>query len=37
MLGSEIKILNLSDWLRLLEEMAALIQKRTSKTEPRSI
>jgi DNA-binding HxlR family transcriptional regulator len=34
---SEIKTLNLSDQLRLLEEMAALIRKKTSKTEPRSI
>ncbi len=34
---SEIKTLNLSDQLRLLEEMATLIRKRTSKTEPRSI
>ena len=34
---SEIKALNLSDQLRLLEEMATLIRKKTSKTEPRSI
>jgi len=34
---SEIKTLNLSDQLRLLEEMAALIRKKTNKTEPRSI
>ena len=34
---SEIKTLNLSDQLRLLEEMATLIRRRTSKTEPRSI
>ena len=34
---SEIKTLNLSDQLRLLEEMAALIRKKASKTEPRSI
>ena len=34
---SEIKTLNLSDQLRLLEEMATLIRKKTSKTEPRSI
>ena len=34
---SEIKTLNLSDQLRLLEEMAALIRKETSKTKPRSI
>ena len=34
---SEIKTLNLSDQLRLLEEMAMLIRKKTSKTRPRSI
>ncbi len=34
---SEIKTLNLSDQLRLLEEMATLIRKNTSKTESRSI
>ena len=34
---SEIKTLNLSDQLRLLEEMATMIRKKTSKTEPRSI
>jgi len=34
---SEIKTLNLSDQLRLLEEMATLIRKKTSKTKPRSI
>jgi len=34
---SEIKNLNLSDQLRLLEEMATLIRKKTSKTRPRSI
>ena len=34
---SEIKNLNLSDQLRLLEEMAALIRKKTSKIKPRSI
>ena len=34
---SEIKTLDLSDQLRLLEEMATLIRKKTSKTEPRSI
>ena len=34
---SEIKNLNLSDQLRLLEEMAMLIRKKTSKTKPRSI
>ena len=34
---SEIKTLKLSDQLRLLEEMATLIRRRTSKTEPRSI
>ena len=34
---SEIKTLNLSDQLRLLEEMATLIRKKTSNTEPRSI
>jgi DNA-binding HxlR family transcriptional regulator len=34
---SEIKTLNLSDQLRLLEEMATLIRRRRSKTEPRSI
>jgi len=34
---SEIKALNLSDQLRLLEEMATLIRKKTIKTEPRSI
>ena len=34
---SEIKTLKLSDQLRLLEEMATLIRKKTSKTKPRSI
>jgi len=34
---SEIKSLNLSDQLRLLEEMATLIRKNASKTKPRSI
>lgn len=34
---SAIKTLKLSDQLRLLEEMAALIRKKTSKTKPRSI
>ena len=34
---SEIKTLNLSDQLRLLEEMVSLIRKKTSKTKPRSI
>ena len=34
---SEIKALNLSDQLRLLEEMAALIRKKARKTKPRSI
>ena len=34
---SEIKNLNLSDQLRLLEEMTTLIRKKTSKTKPRSI
>ena len=34
---SEIKNLNLSDQLRLLEEMAMLIRKKASKTKPRSI
>jgi len=34
---SEIKTLNLSDQLRLLEEMATLIRKKTSKTKSRSI
>jgi len=34
---SEIKTLTLSDQLRLLEEMAMLIRKKTSKTRPRSI
>ena len=34
---SEIKNLNLSDQLRLLEEMAMLIRKKTSITKPRSI
>ena len=34
---SEIKNLNLSDQLRLMEEMAILIRKRTSKSQPRSI
>jgi uncharacterized protein (DUF488 family) len=34
---SEIKTLNLSDQLRLLEEMATLIRKKTSKTKLRSI
>ncbi|MBA4368013.1 MAG: hypothetical protein C0403_10310 [Desulfobacterium sp.] len=34
---SEIKTLNLSDQLRLLEEMAILIRKKTSKVKPRSI
>jgi DNA-binding HxlR family transcriptional regulator len=34
---SEIKTLNLSDQLRLLEEMAMLIRKKASGTQPRSI
>ncbi|SPD76238.1 conserved hypothetical protein [uncultured Desulfobacterium sp.] len=34
---AEIKSLNLSDQLRLLEEMAALIRTRTSRTQSRSI
>ena len=34
---SEIKTLNLSDQLRLLEEMATLIRKNTSGIQPRSI
>ena len=34
---SEIKTLNLSDQLRLLEEMTMLIRKKASKTRPRSI
>ena len=36
-LMSEIENLNLSDQLRLLEEMATLIRKKASKTKPRSI
>ncbi len=36
-LMSEIKTLNLSDQLRILEEMATLIRKRTTKTRTRSI
>ena len=34
---SEIKSLNLSDQLRLLEEMAALIRKKANETKHRSI
>ncbi len=34
---SEIKTLSLSDQLRLLEDMAMLIRKKTSGTQPRSI
>jgi len=34
---SEIKTLNLSDQLRLLEEMATLIRQRTIQIKPRSI
>lgn len=34
---SEIKTLKLSDQLRLLEEMAALIREKTCKNKPRSI
>lgn len=34
---SEIKSLNLSDQLRILEEMATLIRKKASKTKTRSI
>lgn len=34
---SEIKSLNLSDQLRLLEEMATLIRKKADKNKPRSI
>lgn len=34
---AEIKTLNLSDQLRLLEEMATLIRKKTSQIKPRSI
>lgn len=36
-LMAEIKSLNLSDQLRLLEEMAVLIRKKTSGTRSRSI
>ena len=36
-LMSDIKSLNLSDQLRLIEEMATLIRKKTSKTQSRSI
>jgi len=34
---SEIKLLNLSDQLRLLEETATLIRKKTGNLKPRSI
>lgn len=34
---AEIKTLNLSDQLRLLEEMATLIRKKASQAGPRSI
>lgn len=34
---AEIKTLNLSDQLRLLEETAMLIRKKTGKIQPRSI
>lgn len=34
---SEIKTLDLSDQLRLLEDMATLIRKKTSRIKPRSI
>ena len=34
---AEIKTLNLSDQLRLLEEMATLIRKKKSQAKPRSI
>ncbi|OGR61194.1 MAG: hypothetical protein A3J80_00445 [Desulfobacula sp. RIFOXYB2_FULL_45_6] len=34
---SEIKLLNLSDQLRLLEETATLIRKKTGNLNPRSI
>lgn len=34
---SEIKSLNLSEQLRLLEEMAMMIRKKTSESKPRSI
>jgi len=34
---AEIKTLNLSDQLRLLEEMATLIRNKTSRIKPRSI
>jgi len=34
---AEIKTLNLSDQLRLLEEMATLIRNKTSQVKPRSI
>jgi len=34
---AEIKTLNLSDQLRLLEEMATLIRKKASQARPRSI
>ena len=34
---SEIKALNLSDQLRLLEEMTTLIRRQTENTRPRSI
>ena len=34
---TEIKTLNLSDQLRLLEEMATIIRKKTGQVKPRSI
>jgi DNA-binding HxlR family transcriptional regulator len=34
---AEIKTLNLSDQLRLLEEMVKMIRKKTSQVKPRSI
>ena len=34
---SEIKLLNLSDQIRLLEETATLIRKKTGNLKPRSI
>jgi len=34
---SEIKTMNLTDQLRLLEEMATIIRRKTNKAKPRSI
>ena len=34
---SEIKTMDLSDQLRLLEEMATIIRRKTNKAKPRSI